>query len=311
MMRTFSLKGHVAMLGANTMWGLMAPIAKMVMAAGIVSPLLMTNFRILGAALLFWTASLFAPYEKVPPRDLLLLAGAAMLGILFNQGCYVFGVGFTSPGEASIITTTMPLWVMVFAAVILGEPITLKKIGGILLGASGALILVLGASKTGMKGDNPTLGDILVLTAQLSYALYLTFYRNFIKKYSVFTLMKWMFTFASIAILCVSVGEWSRVRWSEFTSREVMGVGYVVFFATFLAYICIMIGQKNLRPTLVGMYNYVQPIVASCVGIWLGLDSFNFGKVIAVVLIFSGVFLVTISKAAPQPSVAGHSGRSA
>ena len=195
------------MLGANTMWGLMAPIAKMVMAAGIVSPLLMTNFRILGAALLFWTASLFAPYEKVPPRDLLLLAGAAMLGILFNQGCYVFGVGFTSPGEASIITTTMPLWVMVFAAVILGEPITLKKIGGILLGASGALILVLGASKTGMKGDNPTLGDILVLTAQLSYALYLTFYRNFIKKYSVFTLMKWMFTFASIAILCVSVGE--------------------------------------------------------------------------------------------------------
>lgn len=299
------------MLGANTMWGLMAPIAKMVMAAGIVSPLLMTNFRILGAALLFWTASLFAPYEKVPPRDLLLLAGAAMLGILFNQGCYVFGVGFTSPGEASIITTTMPLWVMVFAAVILGEPITLKKIGGILLGASGALILVLGASKTGMKGDNPTLGDILVLTAQLSYALYLTFYRNFIKKYSVFTLMKWMFTFASIAILCVSVGEWSRVRWAEFTSREVMGVGYVVFFATFLAYICIMIGQKNLRPTLVGMYNYVQPIVASCVGIWLGLDSFNFGKVIAVVLIFSGVFLVTISKAAPQPSAAGHSGRSA
>lgn len=299
------------MLGANTMWGLMAPIAKMVMAAGIVSPLLMTNFRILGAALLFWTASLFAPYEKVPPRDLLLLAGAAMLGILFNQGCYVFGVGFTSPGEASIITTTMPLWVMVFAAVILGEPITLKKIGGILLGASGALILVLGASKTGMKGDNPTLGDILVLTAQLSYALYLTFYRNFIKKYSVFTLMKWMFTFASIAILCVSVGEWSRVRWSEFTSREVMGVGYVVFFATFLAYICIMIGQKNLRPTLVGMYNYVQPIVASCVGIWLGLDSFNFGKVIAVVLIFSGVFLVTISKAAPQPSASGHSGRSA
>ena len=88
-------------------------------------------------------------------------------------------------------------------------------------------------------------------------------------------------------------------------------MGYVVFFATFLAYICIMIGQKNLRPTLVGMYNYVQPIVASCVGIWLGLDSFNFGKVIAVVLIFSGVFLVTISKAAPQPSAAGHSGRSA
>lgn len=290
------------MLGANTMWGLMAPVAKMVMAAGLVSPLLMTNFRIVGAALLFWTASLFVPDEKVPPRDLLLLAGAAMLGILFNQGCYVFGVGYTSPGEASIITTTMPIWVMLLAAVILGEPITLKKVGGIVLGASGALILVLGSVGSGARGDNPVLGDLLVLTAQLSYALYLTFYRNFIRKYSVVTLMKWMFTFAAIALLPVSSGQLMSADWSEFTMREIAGVGYVVFFATFIAYICIMIGQKNLRPTLVGMYNYVQPIVASCVGMWLGLDSFNVSKVIAVALIFSGVFLVTISKAAPSKS---------
>lgn len=231
-----------------------------------------------------------------------------MLGILFNQGCYVFGVGFTSPGEASIITTTMPLWVMVFAAFILGEPITLKKIGGIVLGATGALILVLGASKTGARGDNPTLGDILVLTAQISYALYLTFYRNFIKKYSVVTLMKWMFTFASVAILPVSIGTMASTSWGDFTPREIFGVGYVVFFATFLSYICVMVGQKNLRPTLVGMYNYVQPIVASCVGIWLGLDVVTFPKVVAVALIFTGVFLVTISKAAPQGEPA-HSGR--
>ena len=301
-MKFANIKGHVAMLGANTMWGLMAPVAKMVMAAGLVSPLLMTHFRIVGAALLFWTASLFVPDEKVPPRDLLLLAGAAMLGILFNQGCYVFGVGYTSPGEASIITTTMPIWVMLLAAVILGEPITLKKVGGIVLGASGALILVLGSVGSGARGDNPVLGDLLVLTAQLSYALYLTFYRNFIRKYSVVTLMKWMFTFAAIALLPVSSGQLMSADWSEFTMREIAGVGYVVFFATFIAYICIMIGQKNLRPTLVGMYNYVQPIVASCVGMWLGLDSFNVSKVIAVALIFSGVFLVTISKAAPSKS---------
>lgn len=293
------------MLGANSIWGLMAPVAKMVMAAGLVSPLLMTNFRIVGAALLFWTASLFVPNEKVPPRDLLLLAGAAMLGILFNQGCYVFGVGYTSPAEASIITTTMPIWVMFLAAVILGEPITLKKVGGIVLGASGALMLVLGSAKAGGRGDNPMLGDLLVLTAQLSYALYLTFYRNFIRKYSVVTLMKWMFTFASIAILSISSWQLTDVRWAEFTMREVAGVGYVVFFATFIAYIFIMIGQKNLRPTLVGMYNYVQPIVASCVSLWLGLDTFTFGKVIAVVLIFSGVFLVTISNAAPQDNKQG------
>lgn len=286
------------MLGANTMWGAMAPVAKMVMAAGLVSPLLMANFRMAGAAILFWTASLFTRREHVPAGDLLRLAGAAMLGVLFNQGCYVFGVGFTSPGDASIITTTMPLWVMVFAALILGEPITGKKVGGILLGGAGALILVFSGTHSGVKGDNPMLGNILVFCAQISYALYLTFYRNFIKRYSVVTLMKWMFTFAALPLVTVSIPAWLRADCSAFGTTECLGVGYVVLMGTFVAYICIMIGQKHLRPTLVGMYNYVQPVVAAIVGIAMGLDRVTPMKCVAVVLIFSGVWLVTRSKAA-------------
>ena len=70
MNKDFKLKGHLAMLGANTTWGMMAPIAKIVMTAGVISPLLLTNFRIIGAALLFWTASIFTKYEHVPLRDL-------------------------------------------------------------------------------------------------------------------------------------------------------------------------------------------------------------------------------------------------
>ncbi|MBD5332267.1 MAG: DMT family transporter [Bacteroides sp.] len=293
----YKLRGHASMLGANTMWGLMAPVAKTVMAAGVVTPLLMTNFRIIGAAMLFWITSLFTPSERVPGRDLLRLAGAAMLGILFNQGCYIAGVGFTSPGEASIITTTMPLWVMLLAALILGEPITLRKVGGIVLGASGALMLVLTSSHTALKGDNPALGDTLVLLAQCSYALYLTFYRNFVKRYSVVTLMKWMFTFAAIPLVPLSLGDWSALVPADLSVTEIAGAAFVVVGGTYVAYIFIMIGQKTLRPTLVGMYNYVQPIVASAVGVWLGLDTFGPLKILAVVLIFSGVFLVTISKA--------------
>lgn len=296
-MKDFKLKGHLAMIGANTMWGLMAPIAKMVMAAGIVAPLVMADARMVGAAILFWIGSMFMPREHVPAGDLLRLAGAGMLGILFNQGCYIFGVGFTSPGDASIITTTMPLWVMVLAALILGEPITVKKAGGIVLGGCGALLLVLGGAGSGIKGDNPTLGNLLVLTAQISYALYLTFYRNFIRKYSVFTLMKWMFTFAAIAIIPFSIPTLNATDWGALTQRDILGVTYVVVCATFVAYIFIMIGQKNLRPTLVGMYNYVQPIVATAAGILMGIDRITPVKIIAVILIFCGVWLVTISKA--------------
>lgn len=297
-MTEFKLKGHLAALGANLMWGMMAPVAKLVMAAGIITPLLLTNFRIVGAALLFWTASLFFPKEKVSKGDLLRLAGAGMLGIVLNQGCYVFGVGSTSPGEASIIATTMPVWVLLLATVILKEPLTLKKAGGIALGACGALLLVLSGSKSAVKGDNPLLGDTLVLCAQFCYALYLTLYRNFIRKYSVVTLMKWMFTFASCAIIPISIETWISTDWPSVSFETAAGIGYVVFFATFVAYIFTMIAQKNLRPTLVGIYNYAQPVMASFIGIYLGLDRFTPLKCLAVLLIFSGVYLVTISKAA-------------
>lgn len=300
MMKEFKLKGHIAALGANMMWGMMAPIAKLVMAASVITPLLLTNFRIVGAALLFWAASIFCPKEKVTKGDLLRLAGAGMLGIVLNQGCYVFGVGSTSPGEASIITTTMPIWVLLLATLILKEPLTWKKGGGIAMGAFGALLLILGGARNPVRGDNPLLGDILVLTAQFCYALYLTLYRNFIKKYSVVTLMKWMFTFASIAILPISINTWLSTEWCSVKFVEIAGIFYVVFFATFIAYICTMVAQKNLRPTVVGIYNYAQPVTASLIGIYLGLDRFTLVKLVAVLFIFSGVYLVTISKAAPE-----------
>lgn len=296
----FKLKGHAAMLGANLMWGLMSPVTKLVFAAGVVAPLVMVDFRVFGAAVLFWIASLFTRREHVAAADKLRLFGAGMLGVLLNQGCFIIGVSLTSPGEASLVTTTMPMWVMLLAWAVLREPITLKKAGGIALGAAGAIILVAGSTAATAGGESPALGDLIVLLAQLSYALYLTLYRNFIRRYSLVTLMKYMFTSASVVALPSTIKWIAATDWAAVTAPQWAGIGYVVVMGTFLAYICIMIGQKNLRPTIVGMYNYVQPIVATLVGIALGLDSFTPMKGVAVALIFTGVYLVTISKAAPQ-----------
>lgn len=296
-MSDFKLKGHLAMLGANMMWGMMAPIVKLVVTTSAATTLLIVDFRIFGAAVLFWITSLFCKKEHVPAPDLLRLAGAACLGILFNQGLFIFGVGQTSPGEASIITTTMPMWVMLLAWLILKEPITSKKIGGIALGAAGAIILVYSGLHNGIRGNNPVAGDLMVFGAQLSYALYLTFYKNFIRKYSLVTLMKWMFLFASIGLLPFSLPMLSHFEWSSLEIVHWGGIAYVTVVATYLAYVCTMIGQKNLRPTLVGMYNYVQPIIATFVGVYLGLDRITPMKIAAIVLIFSGVYFVSISKA--------------
>ncbi len=287
--------GHISLLGANACWGLMAPVAKIVLSAGMVVPLVLTDCRIIGAAILFWILSLFRPSEHVPLADLARLAGAGLLGIVFNQGCYIFGVGYTSPGEASIITTTMPMWVMLLSRIILGAPITWMKALGIALGATGAVTLVISSGAVASRGDNPVLGDILVLTAQLSYALYLTLYKNFLAKYSLVTLMKWMFTFAAITVLPFSITSIIATPWQALTAGTAAGVLYVVLMGTFVAYILMMKGQKLLPPTVVGMYNYFQPVVAGCVGVWLGLDTFTPLKIFAVVFIFAGVYFVTVS----------------
>lgn len=288
------------MLGANIMWGLMSPLSKMVLVGGLVTPLVITNLRMAGAMALFWITSIFMPREHVPLADLLRLFCAGMLGVLINQSCFMLGVGFTSPGDASIITTTMPLWVMILAALILKEPITAKKIGGIVCGATGAILLILGSGHMGSDWKSGIWGDLLVLTAQLSYALYLTLYKNFVAKYSLVTLMKWMFTFAFLVNIIYAFPSLWTTEWSALNWAEIGSLAFTVVCGTYVAYILIMIGQKTLRPTVVGMYNYIQPIVACFVAIYMGLDSFNFEKALAIVLIFCGVWLVTRSKSRAQ-----------
>ena len=298
-MNLMKLKGHSSMLGANVMWGLMSPMAKFVMVGGAVTPLVVTDLRITGAMVLFWIASFFQKPERVTPKDLLKLLGASLLAIVFNQGCFIFGVGLTSPVDASIITTSMPLLAMVLAAIYLKEPITGKKVLGIAVGATGALLLILGShqvSEVKAAGNHYIWGDLLVLLAQFSYALYFVLFKNFVNKYSLITIMKWMFTYAFICALPFSYNDLLHTEWKSLQNTEIGALVFIVVGSTFVSYVLIVIGQKNLRPTVAGMYNYVQPLVASIVAVCWGMDTFNFVKIISVALIFGGVYLVTNSR---------------
>lgn len=292
--------GHASMFVACACWGLMSPMGKDAMAHGI-SGLSMVTFRAVGAAICFWIASLFVREKKeVPPAHLLRFFFAAMLAIVFNQCCFTIGLSLTSPVNASIVTTTMPIVTMILAALFLKEPVTNKKVLGIFLGAIGALLLILGSTgAAGNKSGNLT-GDLLCLFAQCSFAVYLTIFKNFVSQYHVITCMKWMFTYAAIVILPFSYTELNALPWTEIGLTTWLETAFVVIGATFLAYILMMYGQKTLRPTVVSMYNYVQPIVACLVSVAVGLGVFGWQQGLAVALVFGGVWLVTQSKSRAQ-----------
>lgn len=283
------------MLGANTMWGLMSPLSKLLMASGAVTSLVVTDLRIGGAMVLFWIASFFQKPEHVNHKDLITLFFASLFAIVFNQGCFIFGVSLSSPADASIITTSMLL-----AAFILKEPITGKKVLGIACGAGGALLLILGSSQNQPAASSAShtaiWGDLLVLFAQFCYAFYIVRFKDFVNKYSLITIMKWMFTYSFICTIPFSASDLMNADWSGLKAVEIGSLTFIVVGATFVSYMLIVVGQKNLRPTVAGMYNYIQPLVACIVAVCWGMDSFNTTKIIAVVLIFGGVYLVTSSR---------------
>ena len=294
-----NVKAHIAVLLAASMWGLMSPVGKAAMEAGITG-LTLANMRMLGGAACFWLTALFVKSENVPPRDLLMMFFASLLSIVCNQGCFTFGLSLTSPVDASIITTTMPIFTLVLAALFLKEPVTPMKVGGLFLGSIGALLLILGnhGATDGKEGN--IWGDLLCLTSQVSFACYLTIFKKLITRYSVFTLMKWMFTYAAIVFIPFSYRDLSAMDFAAVTIDVWLEVGYVVLFGTYFAYIFMVYGQKTLRPTVVSMYMYMQPVVGSTVAVLIGMSTFGWMKAFATVLIFTGVYVVTQSKSRAQ-----------
>ena len=288
-----NIQGHLAALTANILWGLMAPVGKSALAE--FSALSVTTFRMVGAAACFWLLSLFCKREQVDHRDMLKIFFASLFALVFNQGVYIFGLSMTSPIDASIVTTTLPIVTMIVAALYLKEPVTNKKVLGIFVGAMGALILIMSSGHAG-SGGGSIAGDLLCLTAQISFSVYLTVFKGLSQKYSPVTMNKWMFVYASMCYIPFSYHDIASIQWEGISAAALAQVGYVVVGGSFLAYICIMTAQRLLRPTVVSMYNYMQPIVASTVTVIIGMAAFNLEKGIAIALVFLGVYIVTQSK---------------
>ncbi len=297
-MENKKLTGHIALLIANVIFGLNNPISRSLM-PDILSPYTLTFFRLSGGMLLFWLISLFIKKEKVPAKDLLLLFFASLFALTVNQLPFFVGLSMTSPIDASIVVTMLPILTMILAAVILKEPITVLKAVGVLVGASGALLLVF-TSHIHHVGKSNLLGNLIVFVAAGSFAIYLTVFKDVITRYSPITIMKWMFLFGTIVGFPFCYKPLINTNFTLLSSGTYWRIGYMVVFATFVGYLLIPIGQKVLRPTTLSMYNYVQPVVASMLAVAIGMDVFGVEKAASAVLVFAGVYIVTQSKSRAQ-----------
>ena len=287
------LMGHLVLFMANVFFGLNVTISRTLIPQ-IVSPYTLTFFRIAGAAILFWSASFFVKQEKVPLGDVIKFFFASIFALVINQIPFIVGLSMTSPIDASIVVAMLPIVTMILATLILKEKITFMKIIGILVGGAGALMLVLNEAKV-PAGQGNFLGNLFVFVGVVSFSLYLTMFKDLISKYSAFTIMKWMFLFGALLSYPFCHSSLMSTDLFHLGTIAYLKIAYIVIIATFLSYSLIAVAQKVLSPTTFSMYNYVQPIVASLVAVFIGLDRFGIQKAICALLVFSGVYIVTQS----------------
>ena len=291
------MKGHILIMLANILFGASMPVFKYLLTADV-PPEAITIMRAIFACMMFWLVSFFMPKEKVLPKDLCLLFVCALCGVGINQWLFVIGLKNSSPVNASIIATAVPIFVLLLAALVLKEPITAKKSLGVFLGVSGGLQLVFNSTQT-TSGTNSLWGDMLMLLNQLMYSVYLVLSKPLSRRYSSVIMMKWMFLFSTLALapFCLQYMQYVPMFHREtFNVSQLYALLYLLFGATFVSFMLIPMALKQIRPTTVSMYNYVQPIIASAIAVAVGQDTFSMQKLLSAALVFVGVYLVTQSK---------------
>ena len=256
--------------------------------------------RVGGTVILFWIVSLFIPKEKIERVDFIRIVGAAFFGVAFNMLTFFKGLSLTSPISAAVIMVTTPMIVMVLAAIIIKEKMQREKVLGIFLGLIGTAMLIL-YGKSIENTSNAGLGNFLVFINAVSYSFYLIIVKKLMDKYNAFTFVKWIYLFGFLMVLPFGWNQFSAVKWTMVPDLILLKISFVIIFSTFITYLLNLLSMKELKPTTVAVFIYLQPLFASVFAISLGKDQLNLVKIGSAILIFVGVYLATQIKRNPTP----------
>lgn len=283
----------VALFLVQLLYGLNYTFAKVIINDGFVKPLGLVVLRVGGATLLFWLISPLLPKEKIDPKDYIKFFVASIFGVMINMILFLKGLELTTPIHASSIVTITPVLILILSSFILKEKITKLKITGVALALCGALALTIYGKSTRVA-DNVVLGNVLIFINAISYSIYIILIKKLTEKYHPFTFIKWLFLFGFILVLPFGFGDIQSMEWQSFTPYATWALIFVIVGATFGTYLLNPIALRKLKASTVGVFIYLQPVIAGLFAIIMGIDAMDVTKVVAMCLIFSGVYLVSI-----------------
>ena len=294
-----SITGHAAAFIAYAIFGFNIIVCKDLTSGHLIPPLGIFTLRSIVAGALFWLTSLFMPKEKIEKKDYIRIFAASMLGFLTCQLTFLVGIPHITPMDCSILTAMSPIYTMAIAALVIKEPVTLQKAVGVAISFAGIVYLIVSrvAAPGGITESTP-FGIVMIILNSLSFSMYLGIFKPLISKYSAVTFMKWIFLFSACVSTPFSLKGLIDVEWASIPAMQYAELAYLILCATFITYFLIPVAQKRIRPTLVSMYSYIQPIIAIVVSIIIGMDALTWQKVAAAGMVFGGLIIVSYSKSA-------------
>ena len=293
-------KRALALVGAtlvSLIYGVTFTIAKDVMPQ-YVDPFGFIVLRVGGSVILFWITAILmnvcglVPKEKIAKSDFPRIAAAALFGVALNMLTFFKGLSYTSPISASVIMVTTPIIVLILSALIIREKMLKRRVFGIVLGLAGTAILILYGKSVG-NATNANLGNFLVFVNAVSYGFYLIIVKKLMDKYNAFNFVKWIYLFGFVMVLPFGWSALTDVAWSDLPDVVMLKIGFVVVFSTFLTYLLNLLSMRELKPTTVAVFIYLQPLFATIFAIGVGKDQLSWVKIISAIMVFAGVYLVT------------------
>ena len=251
--------------------------------------------RIFFTAILLTMLPLFSgKKERIEKKDYLLLMVAGLLGVTLNQTFSIMGIASTNPIHSSLLIMSTPIIVTVLAAIFLKESFGGNKIIGLLLGLTGAFILIKSRATSGEVHPPTMMGDGLILAGSVCYSTYLILIRKVSKKYSPITILRFVFLFGSLFSMPFSLNSFTTADWAAFSGWDWFSILYIIVLGTLAANLLMNWGVQQWGPSKTGSFVYFQPVFGTLGAVLLLGEQFSVVKAIAGLLIVAGVWVTSM-----------------
>lgn len=284
------------MVAANFFFGTNVIAVKKI-APLFISPISLGYLRMVFATVVFF----FIPYvigknEKIKKGDLLTIFLAAITGISLNQILSINGIAHTNPVHASLLNMATPIFVSLLATVFLKERFGWNKILGLLLGISGAWMMIVTRNIGTSQNPATLIGDAMVLIAAVCYSSYLILIKNITGKYHFITVLKYVFLIGTIVSTPYCLSDFQNISWSTIPLSAYYWFFHILFLGTFLSYLLMNWGVQQWGPSKTGSFVYFQPLFGTLGAIFILNESLTPTKIIAGVLIVAGVWINAVQR---------------